>query len=398
MRFNKWWTFPTIISLAAGLLTNLRFQFGGVASAGELVLAVIAFFAVVANVANPHFWNRRMALIIGALCVSFCGYVISDLINATPADRLVRGWARMAFVIIDFIAIWALARNNILNLFAVCVGDAFSTLLSYGKENADFLYNYKFHLSMPITVLIIIAVPVLFRQRAGMATGIAQIGVGMCHMWFDCRTGGAICVLIGFVLIARSITASRLRSLYLSLLALALVLSSIAIGVLYTSTNSSFSVRRAESNSLRLGLAMGGINAIERSPFIGLGSWAWDQEMWNVLVAKAGRVNMAGYLASDPIGAHSQIIQAWAEAGLLGTVFFIFYGRLLAKSLWTVFFRRTINAMTPLLLYYLLTAVWDLLFSPFANLHRFGIALALVITIQVLAAQGTRGSAYGRVA
>ena len=105
-------TLPAIVALFAGLLTNVRFQFGGLVSAGETVLAVVAILAVVAHISNPRFWNRRVALILFALSISFLGYVLSDLINATPAERLIRGWARMAFVILDFIGIWALARKS----------------------------------------------------------------------------------------------------------------------------------------------------------------------------------------------------------------------------------------------------------------------------------------------
>src|SRR5512133_943386 len=88
IRFRDCWTVSGGISLVAGLLTNVRFQFGGRASAGEIMLAVIALFAVLANIGNSRFWNRRMLLIFAALCTSLCGYIISDLINAVPPDRL----------------------------------------------------------------------------------------------------------------------------------------------------------------------------------------------------------------------------------------------------------------------------------------------------------------------
>jgi len=377
-------TFSAIVSLVAGLLTNIRFQFGGRASAGEVMLAVIAIFATLANLGNPRFWNRRMVFVLFALCISLGGYVISDLVNATPSVKLVRGWARMVFVMVDFVAIWALARNSVVNLFAVCVGDALSTLLSYGAENLNFFYNYKFHLAMPITVFIMVAIPLLLRRRANLATGIALIGVGMCHLRLDFRMAGGICIVIGFVLIARCITASRMRSLYLSLLALSLFLSSCAIGYVYAVTNASFAERREGSNSERLSLAVAGINAIERSPILGLGSWVWDSEMWNVYAGKMGRGSAADWSSGETMAPHSQILQSWAEAGLLGMVFFVYFGRLLLPALRILVLRRPLDIMTPLFLYNVLLGLWNLLFSPFANLHRFAIALALVIAIQVL--------------
>ncbi len=389
IRIRDWFTLPTIISFTAGILTNLRFQFGGKASVGELVLAAVALFAVLANVGNRRFWERRMLFVLFTLCVSFSGYIVSDLINATPPDRLVRGWARMAFVIIDFIAIWALARKSFVNLFAICIGDALSTLLSWGDERYDFLYAYKFHFAMPATVLIMVAMPLLLRKRANMATGMAMVCVGMCHIWFDFRMAGGTCILIGFVLIARCITASRLRSLYLGLLALALILSSFSVGYLYLATNTEFANRRQGSNSQRLQLALAGLNAIERSPVFGLGSWTWDTEMWNIFIANINRADAPNWSHGEAMGPHSQIIQVWAEAGLLGLIFFLYFGKLLAEALWVLFFRRPLDIMSPLFLYYLLVAVWNVLFSPFANLHRFLIGLALVISIQVLRERGS---------
>jgi hypothetical protein len=390
VRWRDWFTFTAGMSFIAGLLTNLRFQFGGRASAGELLLGVIAIFAVLANLGNPPFWNRRMLAILGALSVSFCGYIISDLVNGTPEERLVRGWARMAFVMIDFIAVWALARNSMTNLFAVCVGDAMSTLLSYGAEFRDFLFNYKFHLAVPLTVLIVIALPFLLRRRANLATGIALVGIGMCHIWLDDRLEGGICILVGFVLIARCITHSRLRSLYLGLLALALILSSTAIGYVYSVTNGEFAERRQGSNNARASLALAGLSAIERSPVFGLGSWVWDVGMWNVYAGKMGHVAIGDSAGSEVMGPHSQVVQAWAEAGLLGLFFFIYYGMLLGKALRVLLFSRSLDIMTPLFLHHLLVGVWNLLFSPFANLHRFAIGLALVISLQVLRERQTR--------
>ena len=393
LRLRDWWTFSAMLSLFAGLLTNVRFQFVGKASVGELVLAMVALFAVLTNIGNPRFWSRNMALILTALSVSLCGYVISDLVNGTPPDRLIRGWARMAFVMANFIGVWSLARTRVANLFALCVGDSLSTVLSYGSEHRDFLYNYKFHFAVPMTVFIMIVIPFLLRRHASFATGVALLGVGMCHLWLDFRTLGGVCILIGFALIARSMTASRLHSLYLILLMLALILSSVSIGYLYSTTNRSFSERREGSNSQRLSLALAGINAIERSPVVGLGSWTWDGDMWNVYAGRMGRGTLPDTAAGDTLGPHSQIIQAWAEAGLLGLVFFVYFGKLLLQALWRLFFRNALNIMTPLFQLYLLDSTWDLGCSPFANLHRLNIALALVITIQVLRGAGNRQTA-----
>jgi len=270
------------------------------------------------------------------------------------------------------------------NLFALCVGDAFSVLLTYGEDYADFFGNYKFHLAMPITVFLMIVIPLMLRKCAILATGIGLTSLGMCHMWLDFRMAGATCILIGFVLLARCITESRLRSLYLTFLALALLSSSFAIYYLYATTDPAFAARRQGSNSQRLSLALAGVDAIQRSPVFGLGSWVWDAGMWNVYAQSMGRSSLPDSASSEALGPHSQLLQAWAEAGLLGIFFFLYFGNILARALWKLFFRWKLDMMSPLFLFYLLLSLWALLFSPFANLHRFQIAVSLVITVHVL--------------
>jgi O-antigen ligase len=212
----------------------------------------------------------------------------------------------------------------------------------------------------------------------------------MGHLWLDFRTLGGVCILIGFVLTARSITRSRLRSLYITVLLLALLLTSISIGYIYSTTNASFSERREGSNSQRLSMALAGVNAIKRSPIFGLGSWVWDAGMWNVYAGMVGRRTLSLSVAGETLGPHSQLIQAWAEAGVLGVLFFVYFGKLLIQALWTLFFHGAIDNRIPLFLLFLLGALWDLGCSPFANLHRLNIALALVITIHVLEAKRAR--------
>jgi len=76
---------------------------------------------------------------------------------------------------------------------------------------------------------------------------------------------------------------------------------------------------------------------------------------------------------------HSQILQAWFEAGVAGTAFFVYLGwKLLVAFKWCVFRRRP-DAFSVLFAFCLLRATWHLLFSPFAGLARADVALAAAI-------------------
>jgi O-antigen ligase len=76
---------------------------------------------------------------------------------------------------------------------------------------------------------------------------------------------------------------------------------------------------------------------------------------------------------------HSQILQAWFEAGIFGMTFFLYLGWKLIKAAQWCIFRRNLDAISVLYAFCLVRAVWHLLFSPFAGLARLDVALAVVV-------------------
>ncbi len=74
---------------------------------------------------------------------------------------------------------------------------------------------------------------------------------------------------------------------------------------------------------------------------------------------------------------HSQILVCLAEGGLLGGVFFLFYGAMLLWALgWLVLTQRW-QLWTHLGVFFLLLKLCDLATSPFSGAHRVLIAAAV---------------------
>src|SRR5260370_30220173 len=63
-----------------GFLTAFKVELIGVVHIGEIVLAFIALWAVLANLSNPRFWDRTFAVPLFFLCLTLSGYVLSDLV------------------------------------------------------------------------------------------------------------------------------------------------------------------------------------------------------------------------------------------------------------------------------------------------------------------------------
>jgi O-antigen ligase len=197
----------------------------------------------------------------------------------------------------------------------------------------------------------------------------------------DFRSLGAICLVASAIVFTKSSERTPLRACYLILLGAALVGGA---GTLYWSLTSSaekYAVRRSESNSLRLADYEAIVTASSRSPFIGAGSWATNSEIVSLmsgsLTQAAGRSKRTNELAELP--GHSQLLQVWYEAGLLGLSFFVFFTFKLMRAIWLCTFHAPLSPLFPLTLVYSMFSLWHVLFSPFAGAHRVHIAISAVM-------------------
>src|SRR5262249_38936416 len=86
---------------------------------------------------------------------------------------------------------------------------------------------------------------------------------------------------------------------------------------------------------------------------------------------------------SGSAGVHSELLQSWVEGGVLGAVFFLVLGYQLLKWFPELAFRRPRDGLTPIMLLYTLSALWHLVFSPFALGARLFAALACTSLVLV---------------
>jgi O-antigen ligase len=245
-----------------------------------------------------------------------------------------------------------------------------------------FFGDWKFGASAPATLLVACVVPLIGR-RGAFAGSLALVGVGLLHIALDSREIGGNCLLAGVLLLARCLSVLRLKSLSWVVLGL---LASAGIGVLlyaYVLTDQEYGQRRQFSNAWRTASLLTSAAAISESPWIGNGSQANNfdlQTRYDSIFAERTGIQYHGRLTdTSTFSPHSQILQAWFEAGIFGTAFFVYLGWKLATTFRWCIFRRGLDVFSVLFGFCLLRATWHLFFSPFAGLARLDVALAVVI-------------------
>ena len=364
-----------------GLAAPLQLDWVGIIYAGEVLLALVACWAVFINLDNRQFWRRPFTTLLVCLGVTTLAYMVADLLLATEAQSLLRGWARLIFLGCNFTGLYFLCRRNPFNILIYSVAAAAGALawLCWTGHPFD---DWKFGASAPVTLLVACLVPLVMR-RSVLAGSLALAAVGVLHIALDSREIGGNCLLAGLLLFARCSTFLRWKSFSWVLLG---TLALAGIGVFlyaYVLTDQEYSQRRQFSNAWRTAALITAVNGIAESPWIGNGSQAnsFDfQSRYDSIFAERTGVRYRGQQTdTSTFSPHSQILQAWFEAGILATTFFVYLGWKLVTAFRYCVLRRNLDVFSVLFAFCLLRATWHLLFSPFAGLARMEVALAAVI-------------------
>lgn len=382
----------------AGALTAWKLELVGLLFVGELALALVAAWAIAANIANSRFWDRGLVLALVCLGVTLLGYVLADLINRTGSSNLLRGWARIGFLATDIIAIHYLCRKKTLNLLMLCLGLSAGLVLTVSAT--DLVKDYKLVLALPITLTALCFGTLLNGRARYLVVSFALTGVGILHVLMDYRSLGAVCLLSGAIVFAKTTERSRLRGLCALLYFAILLTGAVTFFYSYTITSSAYVQRRQTSDSWRLASAAAALDAIRRAPFLGYGSWATNSRVSSMFDASFAEVSghrqpVRGKL--DMPG-HSQFLQAWYEAGILGLAFFVYFTYSLFRTLWICVFRMRLDPLIPLAIFYSWISLYNVAFSPFAGEHRLHLAISVAIAAKVSSDWNAFSRAGNRIA
>jgi hypothetical protein len=391
-RETGWWSVSAWASFAASYLAAFTLPVIGELPAGEIVLFVVAAWALLCaavNQAPPSpLWTRPLYWrLLVAQGIALVAYVGSDLYRHSSAHDMARGWGRMILLAIDVVAIAYLFVGGRRNIRAFILGNAFGAVTSALTVGPLFGDMWKFGVAAPITFLIFLLAPVYGR----VATLLAGVAIGIAHFVFDYRSFGALCVVTGgFSALQLMRPAFRL---WLAPLCLAVALI-ISIGV-YRRTETRH--RTSRSDIERSAMVEAAADAVRESPLIGHGSWFSNSDVYDnfmrIRFAKAREAHVGGFAdprkVEDAMALHSQILVSVAEGGIFGGTFFVWFGAALLWQLCDTVFAQPWDRQTPIYTLLLLAALWNLFFSPFSGAHRVLIAFAcgLILYLQTEAAE-----------
>jgi hypothetical protein len=378
---ESWFRPSAVAAFLAGGLTAYTISVGGEMPVGEIVLALVAAWVVVCAFVHqaspgPLLRRRYFWVLLAAQLVAFAGYVVSDLYRHSRPHDMARGWSRMVFLAIDIVAVTYLLgrsrRNFVAFVLGQCAGDLSNTVL-FGPLFGDV---WKFGVGAPLTFLLLWIAPL----GGPWTAAAAATALGVVHLALGYRSLGGLCLVAGALGVLQGTTRrSRPWLAPLGVLAVAGV-----IGWVYAHARSDQGERVTRSDVERTAMLDAATAAIERSPLIGHGSWFSNSDVYdNFLLIRqqlAREAHVGGFWdpAEDPetTALHSQILVAVAEGGLFGGAFFFVFGAGLVRTLWRLVFCDRWHRLAPLAILVLLSALWNLGFSPFSGAHRVYIALA----------------------
>ena len=385
------WDWVAFSAVAVGVLFHVSFQLQGQVFAGEILLLALTPLLVFdrfyrqRDLLRAHqstLWLPVNALLV-TLGVTFLGYFISDLYRNNAPQDFLRGWARLFSLAIDLLGVAMLVSVRRSNFWLLLFGYGAGGVLVLLQQQVPFSL-WKLGYAEPATAAVIASVCLM--RSVGWQSMVLII-TGLANIWLDYRSMAAFVMIVALVLWLNRWSqrggVKVVGLLMISLLAVG------AVGGAYYASQGQFSERRHASNSGRLSNAIVGFSAILESPLIGYGSWGRDTRFAKLYAAVNARMQKTEESAlydfdairQATIVAHSQLLEAWIEGGMLGIAFFLVYLFWLLKGLHALVFRVRHAVLLPLLAFCMINGLWALFMSPFKGLTRFTIAFACLAAV-----------------
>jgi hypothetical protein len=354
----------------------------------------------------PLRWRRLTAkwpkwLIVLMLSWLFA-QIVTDAIRATPFHDWARGWSKIAFLTLNFSALYMLLSLRRSRMIIFASGVALGQILEFFITPNIYAEGdpWKFGVGHAVTLVAVLCTQTRVFRVVPLATEALLTSVALLNLQLGFRSLALICVAtLAFVLVQRysKVLSTRRRINFKVIGTLGLVIVAgvaaaqgyeyIALkGWLGDEVREKYELQSSGTFGILLGgraELLGSTQAIIDSPIIGHGSWAKNPTYAALLVDQLLEL---GYESpqreeTDLIPTHSYLLGAWVESGIIGAIFWFFVLAFLLKVL--LFLFRTRDAISPLAAFVIFELTWNILFSPFGAEARFNTAFYLVLLVSV---------------
>tara|TARA_R110002074_G_scaffold386404_1_gene568090 strand:- start:7884 stop:9134 length:1251 start_codon:yes stop_codon:yes gene_type:complete len=370
---------------------------------GRLSGADIGCLAIVAaNVVQPSiFFKNRFELKFYMLAILWLlSLVLTDLYLGTPFEQYARGWARVAFFIINFAAVRLLVGQSVVRavdmIFVFFLAAAIKQALGIGEgaiAGSIFGSAWKFGYGQLFTfsALWISSKLILKSNRSALGV-LAPFAAAFVNLFLDARNlfGRALLSALAVVISVSTRRPFGFQTM-IAVMAFGIIFGLASVSVYSVAASGGLLGKAAQEKyenqtQGQFGILLGGRSeilassqAVVDSPIIGHGSWARDKYYATLLIQRlrnSGR-DESEVVRDTLIPTHSYLMVAWVEAGILGAVFWIWALWVCFRALYSAIQIHT--AYAGIFVYVSISLVWGIFFSPFGLDQRFVVALWLCL-------------------
>jgi hypothetical protein len=362
-------------------------------------------------------FNKPILIMMGTWLLS---QIISDVYNHNVLTNAMKGEALIGFFALDFMVLTAVMYGNEWRILYFAVGAIFGKAIGaliLGYADSVWKFDYA-----PVAIPTVFLLASIFYMRKRYWSALSLIVfISAINIWQNFRSAALITLVAGAA--AMPISAFDVSKVWRSpllrakrqnnsetsgpfnaqtFLVLFLVLmAGYGISKSYSYLASTGALgddaqKKYEDQSKGdLGLLVGGRpetlvswRAVMDAPLLGHGSWAEDPKYSEMLTDLEIE---AGYKDDGPapyegdsylIPCHSHLMSAWVFSGVAGAVFWLYiYYLVLRLGLWLITYHPP---LAPYYCYLTVTALWDILFSPFGLTRRVEVSFLLVVICTML--------------
>lgn len=380
-----------------GLLSMIKFRFLGTFGISEL-LVFSSYLCINSQIALENKHVRKLLLFA---FIWLIGVISSDIINHSTLENSLKGSFNVVFIIalIPF-GYWALYDKPERMLF-FWAGVAVSSILGFRFQRVEMMNE------LAADTWTVYAVKWLFLFLGGWLyyrgnikfAYILLVTFATWTLFHQSRNIFLMFVLpVGILIYIGEVTDYNIFEKFnryrRGVLKLFLVVGITFIGISYTyetlaanGTLGEYAKNKyIKQKQSELGLASGradflaSLYAISKKPIFGYGSYAVDNDK---VFAEFNRIIGLDYSdllsGENRVPAHSYMLGAWVNAGLLGFIFWLFILKKIFNFLrFSLFCRHKLMCINLLLTFSML---WDIFFSPFADRLNFVFYILAIILI-----------------
>ncbi len=341
------------------------------------------------------------------------GTLIADVYAGSNSEVRMKGTARVIFFALDFTALAILINGKTRRILIFAISIAAVQFMGSREFRGDFLEAWKFGISQAVAIAALLVSSHYYARRRYWICGSIGLGLAGLNLIYGFRSQ-LVVQLVAAVLILplfdpaptrRGVSRDRRSKgrvlILLALAAGAAYVANTAIkyaaesGIFDESTRDKFETQAHGD----LGVLVGGrpetlvaIQAIIDRPIIGHGSFPYEPKY---LQLRQDIQYEHGYTETDEpeegvsgvIPTHSHLTMAWVESGILGGACWIYILVLTIRGALQLSSLRP--PLAPLYSYFLVSFLWDILYSPFGSVNRIWGAFFILLSYSILNTSAT---------